>query len=282
MSEPDDWAPLPEDQRAAHSGELLDVPVRPPRTLAPAPATPVRPAAAPTTPSPVAPREPDPEAERALAALKRRIAAAKPATSWIAEMQHREQRAERRRRAANMGEPSVVAATDQTVDVADQAVCADATPPAIDAASDIDPREAEPWFRDLPRSEQERLRTHWWYDRHRNDDAGTKVRRRLRRAFVYGASLFFVMGLLQSLLMGGFGLVPALTAVGGVAAVLAEAAGGGRFVYSAAGAIAFVVVMGATVLLQPFALMSLLMASYGMGTLGMDGEMRRSGGFGDE
>jgi len=64
-----------------------------------------------------------------------------------------------------------------------------------------------------------------------------------------------------------------------LAAGVAELCRGGRFIYAAAGGLAFAAVMGPTVFIQPLSLTSLLLASYGMASIGMDGEMRRSGGF---
>ncbi|HEX5050179.1 MAG TPA: hypothetical protein VFZ65_00275 [Planctomycetota bacterium] len=290
MTDPDDWAPLPDDQHASHPGELLDAVARPTPANEP-PAAHAR-SVAPSAPEAPAAREPDLVAEHALAALKRRIAAARPATSWIAEVQHREQRNERKlrvARAAARAQPET-AQPEAAQPEAAQPVptrpepAAPPEPGAPRARSpepDVDPREQEPWFRALPGGEQERLRAHWWHESHRFDDAGVVVRRRLGRALAHGAGMFFVMSLLQAPLLGGFGLVPVLTAVGAVAAVLAELAGGGRFAYAAAGAVAFVVGMGPMVFLQPLGLMSLMLATYGMGTLGMDSEMRRSGGFRD-
>ena len=94
--------------------------------------------------------------------------------------------------------------------------------------------------------------------------------------------LFAAMAVLQSPLVGSFEKVLPLTFAGCLAAALAELAGGGRVRYAVAGTVAFLGVMGATVLAQPFALMSLMLCAYGMATLGMDGEMRKSGGFGDD
>ena len=59
---------------------------------------------------------------------------------------------------------------------------------------------------------------------------------------------------------------------GGLKISLADAAG---MPYAASA----VKEIGPGVFLAPFSLMSLMLATYGMGTLGLDGEMRRSGGF---
>lgn len=263
----DDWQPLPAEQWGHHPGEFAPEP----RRVVPAPRE----------------RDPDPvdlaaaaEAERALAALKARIAEAGPSRSLIAEVQHGEQRRAAKRKNV---ERAVARAETQIHREVNRPASTTAEPSLeIDArAADIDPRETEPWFAELPKKEQERLKTHWWYERHRNDGAGTKLRRRIGRAVGYGALLFFVMSLLLVMLLGGFSYVPLLTAAGALAAGVAEVCGGGRIRYGIAGAAAFVLVLGPQVFLQPLAMIALMLLTYAMATLGMDGEMRQSGGFGD-
>lgn len=283
----DDWAPLPEGELCQRPGEGVAVPPRA-AVAARAPVAPAAPVPAPArAPRPAKPavKPVDPEAERALAALKAKIAAAAPATSLIADVQHRQQREERKRQAVGKV-PELVAAVVAPPSAALPPAPAPAPEPApevvIDtAACEVDPRELEPWFKQLPASERERLRAQWWLERHRHDGKGLAVRRRLQRALGYGALVFFVLGVLQAMLVGSVALVPMLTAAGAVAGGLAEILGGGRFVYALAGAMAFVAVMGPMVLVQPLSLTSLLIACYGMGAIGMDGEMRRSGGFRD-
>lgn len=279
----DDWEPLPEEQRGRHPGELADAHRR--VGAKPAVATPR------AAPPPVVFEEPhDPvaeaaavqAAEQALAELKARLDKARPATSLIAEVQHRELRAERKRKAAQ------IAASRGMVPPVAKVVVAPAGEPRGEVAveidprgADIDPRETEPWFAELPKKEQERLRTHWWHERHRGDDAGVRTRRRIGRALGGGAALFLLMGFLQAPLVGSLAKVPALVVAGAIGAGLAEVFGGGRVRYAIAGALAFLGVMGAEILVQPFSMMSLMLCTYAMATLGMDGEMRRSGGFGD-
>lgn len=295
----DDWAPLPPEQQGRHPGEVVDLQKRNGERSVPPSTSASTPAAAP------APRRRDPAAEaeaaRVLAELKNKLAQSAPAKSLIAEAQHRQLREERKKKnvqaavvralghhPAKIAEPNpadswplppVEPAAEAPVESAPEAA------PAVTAeeaeAADIDPREKEPWFLELPKKEQERLRTHWWYERHRHDDAGVKLRRRLGRAVGYGAGLFFVMSLLLVMLLGSFAYIPILTAAGGLGAGVAELLGGGRFRYGAAGALAFVLVLGPGVLLQPFSMMALMLLTYGMATLGMDGEMRKTGGFGD-
>jgi hypothetical protein len=258
--EHDDWAPLSPAQLAARPGECDAAPLPPP----PPPSALHR-----------TPRPPTPLGERAMRELERRCLATPPSDSLVAHAARRERRGERQQQLARS---AGAALTATVVDARDD-------PPAhvvVDhAASDLDPREMQPWFRELPAGEQERLRSAWHDERHRFDHVAVARRRRLARALGFGALCFFLLGVCQSLLMGGLGLVPLLTLAGAVAAFGAECCGGGRFAYSFAGAIAFVVVMGPFVFLQPLGLCSLLFATYGLGLMGMDSEMRRSGGFRD-
>jgi hypothetical protein len=267
MTDDDDWAPLPLDQRLVHPGEQ---PGALPSVLPGAPPAPPPAASPPRVRTP-----PTAEALSALAALQQRIAATPPSTSLIAEVQHHTQRAEQKRRAGT--EPRLVA----TLVHAPAAVPSEPKFEIDDRASDRAARELEPWFLQLPPTEQTRLQEQWSKERHQYDGLGKVYRRRLGRALGYGALLFFAMAVLQSPMLGSFALVPVLTLAGAVAALLGECIGGGRFVYSLAGAIAFMVVMGPMIMVTPFGLMSLMIASYGLGAIGMDGEMRRSGGFGD-
>lgn len=270
MSETSDWEPLPEASRWSHPGELGNVP---PRGAAPAPPAPVAAEPAPAA----APAPPDPAAEAALRQLQQRLAASKPATTLIAAVQQREHRQQRRRAAAR-----APFAADATV-VHSTLRGPEDVPAPVPAAPPVerDPREDEVWFRALPPSQQERLKAHWWHERHRHDHGGARLQRRLGRAVLHGALLFGVLSLLLVLLLGGFSLVPKLTAGGALAAGAAELCGGGRYVYSLAGAAVFVLVLGSMVVTQPLLMMALMLTTYSMGCLGMDGEMRQSGGFVD-
>jgi hypothetical protein len=277
----DDWAPLPADDLHRRPSD----PQPSPRAAATAAAAAASTATVSPPRPPLTPDE-EREAERALAALRAQLAHAEPATSFVAEITHRDQKAARKARACQLAELAATvaavpaaAAPERTAAVA--APAAPAPRAAACVADDVDPREREPWFLELPAQERERLRAVWFAERHRHDDGWRARRRRLQRAFVYGGALFLVMGLLSALLLGGFQHVVPLALGGAIAALVAEACGGGRFVYAGCGGIAFAVVLGANVFLQPLCLVLILMASYGMGAIGMDGEMRRSGGFGD-
>lgn len=281
MSDPDDWAPLSPEELAQHPGEarprefgagraefVLAVPAADDEPEEPPPV----PLAVPRTVA----RSVDPAAEAALQELKRKIAQAPPAQSLVAAVQRREQREARRQQAIERSAPPPAPAPATVPPRPAEPVAAIAMTHA-----DVDPRETEPWFHDLPPGEQERLRAVWWQQRHQFDDSGLRRQRRYARAASHGALVFLALGVLQSLLAGGFGLVPAMTLGGAVAAFVAEALGGGRFLYGCAGGLAWVACMGVAVFTQPFLMSSLLMASFGMGAVGMEGEMRRSGGFRD-
>jgi hypothetical protein len=276
----DDWEPLPPEQLCRHPGELA----APPAAAAPArPAA--QPSASPSPPSPPSsppPAAPDPAAEHALFALKQRLQQKGKGRSLIAEVQHREQRQQRQQAARGVAS---LQATLVRLEVPAAPPPAPPPPPecAVDErASDLDARELEPWFLELPPGERQRLRTVWWQERHRDDHALQGLRRRLQRAASYGAMVLGGLGVLQSLMLGGLHTVLPLAVLGAIAAVIAELGGGGRFLYAALGPVAWVAVMGPIVLVTPFAMPGVLLAAYGFGAIGMDGEMRRSAGFADQ
>jgi hypothetical protein len=223
-------------------------------------------------------REGSPEhGERALQELKERLAKAPPPTSLTAAVMQRQQREERRRKAAEVHgahaaelpsaqEPDTAAL--QGVGTSDRRVGLAAG--SSSTGDDFDPREREPWFQDLPKKERERLRAHWARERQRPDRHRTGRRQRLVRALVYGALVFFGL----SILFAGFGILPQMVVAGALAALCAELCGGGRFVYSGLGAVAFLLTAG-------FSILGLVAAAFTMAAVGMDGEMRRSGGFRD-
>ncbi len=264
----DDWEPLPSGDLCARPGETCELAKKVPQPTPPPP---------PPAPPPAPPAPPDPAAERALAELRQKLAVAAPATSLIATVQHRELRSQRKRKAPPVACAETVVRTTKPADaLLAEVQCAEG---AKKAGEPPDPREKEAWFRKLPETERERLKARWWLVQHRHDGTGLVLRLRLQRALVYGGLCFFVVSLLQSMLIGGFAYVPIFVAAGALAAGIAEICNGGRIVYAAAGTAAFLAVMGPGVVAQPLSLVGLLIAAYGMGTIGMDGEMRRSGGF---
>jgi hypothetical protein len=287
----DDWQPLPPEQVVAHPGEFEGLAKRfdaPPTSIAPnVPAAsaptgtavetrrefperlPIKPRIEEKLPPPPA----NPEADRALDALRAKIAAAKPAQSIIASAQHREQKAERQQQAAAAPE---LAATVATIA---------ATPPPAPAVEYAegkdgrDPREDAEWFQALPPHERERLAGVWRAERERFAKEPDRRRRSLERAALDGAIVFFVVGVLAAFLTGAWATIAKMTIGGAIGALLAQMVGGGRFRYAMAGAAVFLCVLGGSVLGKPFLLYLLLGATYAMGAVGMDREMRRSGGF---
>ena len=134
-------------------------------------------------------------------------------------------------------------------------------------------------FANLPPAEQQRLHQQWALERVRFDGIGMVRRRQLLRVMASGALVSFVFALLQVLLLGGFGYVPLLTAGGAVAAGAAQVCRGGRFAFAAAGGFVHMLIMVPVILTNPYALTGVMLATYGMGAVGMEEEMRRSGGF---
>ncbi len=262
----DDWAPLTRAQRTSRPGEHLGeaAPRRDDGALSgllgAAPSRPLAEALA------------DEEAERALAALREEIAASGTASSLTAAVQRRIQRGRRRRARADaareeLSEPFVTGATGP------------ASPEfAVDDAADLDERELDPWFLALPEVEQARLRAAWSSSRHRFDAAGTAARGRAQRAAWQGASAFAVNALLLTLVGSDAWRVLLHAPVGACAGLLGIALGGERFHFMAAGALAFGLLEGACLLSNPFLLYGMLFAISTMGVVGMDREMRASGG----
>jgi hypothetical protein len=250
----DDWDPLPDDAAAVHPGERADLAPR----AAPAP--------------PVVPPPPlTPEAAAALAALQAKLHQGQQPRSLVAAVQQRE--AKQRRRAV----AGKVLAACSTVH-------ADIAPPPLplqydQGADGRDPREEEPWFAALPAPERERLHREWAADRTRFDHVAVDRFRGVRRSMAEGAFVMGMLGVLSSLLLGGFGMVPALAGGGALAAGLAKAVGAGRFGYAWAGGAVYAALMCETFFRVPLAFVGLLMAAYGMGALGASEEMRRTGGF---
>lgn len=275
VSVDDDWAPLPPDTVDLPGGDAKATPAaRPstplPKTLPPAlPRAPADRPHAPPTPAEVA------AGDRALQDLLQRLV-------------HRERTADPVRRALAhaarkqaLAAPLVPAAA--TTAAAPEPLAA-STHAAVQYDGDRDPREDEPWFAHLPAAARQRLRDTWHRERHRFDGRSGNYWRDVRRAALQGAFVFLLLALLQAPMLGSLGPLPALTLAGAVAGAVARLGHGGRFAFALAGAAAFLLVMGPSLgssLVQPLGLTSVLLASYGMGLLGIDREMQRSGGFDD-
>lgn len=261
MDPHDDWAPLSADQRTLHPGE---------RSPGQDPAQRDGQASGDDEAAPV-----DEEAAQQLVrALQEKADARGPSGSLVAALRRREAR-EARGRAAR-------AAAAATVDAAPDGAEARASAFDVGSGSEVDPRELEAWFQELPEAEQARLRAVWARQRHRFDFAGKAARTRLLRAAAFGAAMFVCNGLLMVLLTGDLWRCLLYAPVGAAAGLLGQCMGGLRFHYMAAGALGFSVVEGANVLANPIMLYGLLFAISSMALVGMDREMRMSGGERDD
>jgi hypothetical protein len=267
----DEWAPLPPE-----TVPLAGDPAPPPAPRGSIPTPALRPRAA-DAPAAAAPTEAEREAaERAFQELKQRLQAAPtPKQNPV-----RRAFAHATRKAAATatfgGKPSRAAAPVAPAD--------DHTPgtAGVQYSIDRDPREDEPWFAQLPPDEQQRLRAQWHTQRHRFDNLGAIWWRDVRRATWQGAFVFFVLAVLQAPMRGTFGPIFQLVLAGALAGAIARMLGGGRFVFAGAGAAAHLLIMAPTLglgLLSPLGLITILIASSGLGLLGYDREMKRSGGF---
>lgn len=186
MSDPSDWEPLPEAQRAAHPGEFVDLarrPVAAPAAVVPAPVP---------APLPPPPKAPDPAAEQALAALKSKLAQAPRGRSLVAELCRREAKAARKQRAA--GSAALAACGPVAVPPAGPAPATTSAPPlTVDFVPGIDgrdEREDEPWFQQLPAAEQDRLRKAWALRREQVVEDRPGQRRGRNRRFVAALLVF--------------------------------------------------------------------------------------------
>lgn len=293
-SEPSDWDPLPE--QAVEVWRPQQVPPSPPQPehAAPAPAPRRRrePAASPPPP----PLRPVPidqqvslqreaEAREQLAALVHRADPRLQSGIELAGTRHTAltralDRMDRRRRAlvapfVEWCRPVPARWEDTRLGSAEREA----------ATGALDDRERADWFLRLPGHEQQRLREHWRAQGHRVDADALGSREWIARSAMEGAVLFTFVGIAQYVFCGGGGFLPlvlAFTAAGAMAAALAQLLQGGRFLFALLGALAWAVVgiptLGAGVI-SAFGLLVSQLATFGMGALGMDREMRRSGGF---
>jgi hypothetical protein len=243
----DDWAPLPPERLGERPGDVVEVARRPARTAADEAA-----------------------AEQALAELQRRIAAAGPARSLVAAAARRRERGARcQAQAARVREDL-------------QAMVVTGSPPAprfeIDAErSDLDPRELEPWFRELPSGEQQRLHDVWAQARVAAAGTGRASRRAGRDraiAAVVGFALIAWLGasrprwvFVLAALLGGSWLAVSrpsrsLDAV--------------RMMLTLAAAFGAAALLGVSCLVV---WLDVVLAIVVGALVGFDGEARRSGGF---
>jgi len=268
--EDDDWAPLGAEQLAMRPGEVDASRARFQEKIPPSPAKPESRVA----PAPARPL--DPLAEQLVRDMQRRLAAAGRSDNWTADAQRREDRLARQRVVAEK-------VASELEDLCVVGTVPESLSPVLEVAteSDMDPRELEPWFGELPEVERARLRRSWSAARHKFDFAGKMWRRRLCRAAAYGALCFVLTGLLMSFLFMDLWVLSRCALVGPFAGVAALLIGGGRFSYGLLGLLGFVVAMGSGIMM-PFALYGMLFCVATMAALGMDGEMRRSAGCRDD
>ena len=267
--EPDDWAPLPPES-VPLAGESRTPPRRGniPKPM-------LRPRAADAPPPPAATDAERAAAERALESLKQRLhgAPAAPRDPVHAAYAHATRKAAATAALGPASPPPrpVVPADDHTPGTA-----------GMEYGIDRDPREDEPWFAQLPAPEQARLRHQWHGGRHRFDDLRANYWRDVRRATWQGALVFALIAVMQAPMLGTFGPFLQLLLGGALAGAIARMLGGGRFAFAGAGIAAHLLIMGPTLgmgLFSPLGLTTILIASYGMGLLGFDREIKRSGGF---
>lgn len=138
--EQDDWAPLPSGASQAHPGE--DVHVRAKQTIAPG-----------MEPGAAAPERAvrDVAADLALRALHDRLTRQRPSQSLVAQVMRREQESVRRAAAAAVPATATPAATPPSAPEFTESGAAEHQTMVADEA----------WFRGLPAAEQERLRQVW-------------------------------------------------------------------------------------------------------------------------
>lgn len=271
----DDWQPLPPELVVGHPGEFAVVDKRQ-AVAAPASKPADEPASKPARQRPnTPPAPPDANAERALQALAAKLAAAPPARSLIACAQHRQQKVLRQQAAA--------AQPDLAATIVTAAPPTEPAPVVAYAAgpNSRDEREDSEWFLALPIKERERLAAVWRAERERFTREPELRHKRLQRAAAHGACVFFIVGLLAAFLTGSWSVIAKLTIAGSIAGLLAAVCGGGRIRYAIAGAATSLLVLGSAVIGNPFLLYLLLASAYGMAAVGMEVEMRRSGGFRD-
>ena len=269
----DDWAPLTSEQLAQRPGEAEHSVVTPAEEQGM-----VAPQAVPVAAMPERrPNKPlSPLAEKMVRELQERVAKAGPGNSLIAQVQRREQRGQRKQKAATR-----VAGQLAATCVIGEAPKAPEPEFEIEKQTDMDPRELEPWFQELPEVERQRLRERWTAERHKFDHTGKAWRSRMKRAAAYGTMSFAVTGLLMSFLFMDLMVLLSCLIVGPFAGMVAQLLGGERFTYGLLGLVGFVAAIGNGIML-PFAWYGMIFSIATMAALGMDGEMRRAAGCRDD
>jgi hypothetical protein len=216
---------------------------------------------------------PDPPAAAAWRALQQRIAAAGPASTFVAAVQRRADRAARQRAAARA--PSAAAELRRSALVEPAGLPA---PLAVAPPVDRDQREDEAWFRALPAAEQTRLRAVWAGRRQRQADCLGVQRRNHNRRTVAAVGIGLAVALL-----GTGGAWPATVGAGVLCGIWWRHVSADRF----RDPVLAVVCLGACHLVAALVhgqaptglfLDAILVVAFAA-VVGFDGEMRRTGGF---
>lgn len=263
MGHDDDWEPLPPEQLAVRPGEGADIA---PRTMPVAAAKDTDAAGRPVPAPAVAP---DPAAERLLVALKQRLAAAAPPRSFVAAVQHRQHRAERRQRAPVVA-PELASTVQQGSLPAPQV--------EYDPVAGRDAREESEWYRGLPPAEQQRLAAAWARQReHQADGLDCQRRRRNRRTTL--AMVCFLV-----LVFAGTGAFwPATMGAGVLCGLWWRHGAADRFLDPVRALVCFGGMQGLAMAVQqanhPSLFLDAVLLIAFAAVVGFDGEIRRSGGF---
>ncbi len=269
----DDWAPLPAEELCQRPGEHVELPRR-----AVAPSAPMPPAA--PVPPPLTPAQ-QREAERALAALQAKLAHAAPATSFVAEVQHREQRAARKQLAAHRAdlEATLVTAAAPVAPAAPAAPEPAAPKVEYDPGRDgRDEREESEWYRGLPPAEQQRLRAVWAGKRALAATA-TSIQRRLGNRRLVAALVVFA----AVFALGSHVLWHATLGAGVVCGLWWRHSAADRFLDPVRAVACFFALQSLAMVAADVANPALFMDSVFVvafaALVGFDGEIRRTGGF---
>lgn len=273
--EPDDWEPLTDEQLFAddRSAEVRARPGNEPPPL------PVR--AMPKRPVPMALEEPavppvragtveapvDAAAgERALQAMKEKLAAR---ASRIDPVHAAFARASRK------AEPAAAPSPTAPVDPFAATVCSE----GVEFEDGHDPREDDAWFLALPQREQERLCATWRADKNQYKGLGMKFVREVRYAALAGAGVFCFVALLTFVACNSAKFTLPLILLGACAGAIARMLDGGRLVYALCGLAAYPLAVRGGLLESTLLFYVWSTAGFSLALLGFDREIRQTGGF---
>lgn len=280
MQENSDWEPLPADRLGLHPGELA-IPAPGAEVDGPDAGEPSADDAGAPRPAPA----PDPDRRaRQRAAMKAAFArlqaraGAGPSKDTLVRALLDKDRRHRRRTSAVQSERlrhCVVAVSD--LEEADVPL-----PVTYSAGTDgRDPREDEAWFQELPEAERHRLAAAWADKRAGDLHARRWNPRKLQRALVHGLVVMLVAALFVAILGAGAVKLGVFVLLGTLGSGVAQLCGGGRFTYALVGMLAFFLAFAREVLGHPIMLYGAVLTAYLLGVIGLEDEMRRSGGFDD-